>query len=52
MLEMDREELRALYAASVDISEAGPAPMSPLEATVFILIFLAMSALLVWYMLW
>ena len=51
MREMDREELRDLYAFSVAI-EAGQAPMSRREATVWIVITLALCALSVWYTLW
>jgi hypothetical protein len=51
MLAMDREELRDLFAFSVAI-EAGQAPMSRREATVYVVVTLALCALSVWYTLW
>jgi hypothetical protein len=52
MLEMAREELRALSAVTLDLMSAGPPPMTLLIAVVFVsLQMAAITAFVVWFLL-
>lgn len=51
MLAMDREDLRALYAVTTDLMNAGPPPVTVLFTAVFMTVSLAMAAVIAWYVL-
>jgi hypothetical protein len=52
MLEMDREELRALSAVTLDLMNAGPPPMTLLITAVLVSLQLAaIAAFVVWFLL-
>lgn len=51
LLAMDREDLRALYAVSMDLMNAGPPPVTMVFAAVIVAVALIVAVLVAWYVL-